>query len=109
MTMALSSSSRFPIITVELSLRRGTSGMLNRARSDHPCVTLFSGATACRHLTLTALEQLLVFNVPSILCLTSHDYDCHGGKCNTPFCGIIELTLHAGLITGTYLDVVTRY
>jgi len=42
--MVLSSSSRSPMTTTELSMRHGTSGMLIRAGPDHSCVTICSHA-----------------------------------------------------------------
>jgi len=63
-TTTLSSSQRLPI-TAELSVRPGTSGMLNRAWPDHPCVTV-----TCTYKIINtrfkALERLLVFIVPSL-------------------------------------------
>jgi len=49
----------------ELSLRPGTSRMLNRAWPDHPCVAV---TWHCKIITtqLKALERLLVFIVPSL-------------------------------------------
>jgi len=57
--MVLSSSSRSPMITAELSMRHGTSGILIRAGPDHSCVTI------CRYarlhlLWLKALERHFV-------------------------------------------------
>jgi len=81
-TMALSNSSRLPIM-VELSLRPGTSGTLNRAWPDHPCV-----AVTWPHEIVTtrlkALERLPFFIFLSLqfAFLDSLWHFCHGGECN---------------------------
>jgi len=85
-TMALSSSSRSPMTTVERPLRPGTSGTLNRAWPDHPGVAIsqrrktatawFESSRAAASLKFQAFHALL--NSPADR--------CHGGKCNTLIC-----------------------
>jgi len=83
----------------ELSLRPGTSGTLNRAWPDHPCVAVMR-----RHKIVTMQskvpERLLVFIVPSLLDASIPQLTWHVvmGEHAMPQIGCEMEHLHTGLI-----------
>jgi len=86
MTTALSSSSRSPMTMTEWSLRPGTSGTLNRAWPDHPCVTISQcGKTATARFKSSRAATSVKFQAFCAL-LNSPADRCHGGECNALIC-----------------------